>query len=75
MTDPCHVAVIDIGKTNAKVVLVDLAALHEIGVATIPNRVLPGPPSPRFDTAALAALGTRRARGHDAEVRARGFGP
>ena len=58
MTDPCHVAVIDIGKTNAKVVLVDLAALNEIGLATMANRVLPGPPYPHFDTEALAAFVT-----------------
>ena len=58
MTDPRHVAVIDIGKTNAKVVLVDLAALNEIGLATMANRVLPGPPYPHFDTEALAAFVT-----------------
>lgn len=44
-----HVAVIDIGKTNAKLVLVDLDSLHEIAVITRPNTVLPGPPWPHFD--------------------------
>ncbi len=45
-----HIAVIDIGKTNAKLALVDLATLREIDVATRPNRVLAGPPWPHFDT-------------------------
>ncbi len=45
-----HVAVIDIGKTNAKLALVDLADLSEISVTTRPNVVLPGPPYPHFDT-------------------------
>ncbi|WP_439523726.1 FGGY-family carbohydrate kinase [Marivita sp.] len=44
-----HVAVIDIGKTNAKLALVDLADLSEIAVVTRPNTVLPGPPWPHFD--------------------------
>ncbi|MBV7396871.1 FGGY-family carbohydrate kinase [Mameliella sediminis] len=44
-----HVAVIDIGKTNAKLALVNLADLSEIAVVTRPNTVLPGPPYPHFD--------------------------
>ena len=40
---PNHIAVIDIGKTNAKVALVDLNDLSEIAVATRPNKVLAGP--------------------------------
>ena len=44
-----HVAVIDIGKTNAKLALVDTASLSEIDVRTRPNSVLAGPPYPRFD--------------------------
>jgi sugar (pentulose or hexulose) kinase len=50
MTAPRHIAVIDIGKTNAKLALVDLAARTEIAVTTRPNTVLPGPPYPHFDT-------------------------
>ncbi len=50
MTGPRHIAVIDIGKTNAKLALVDLATLTEIAVVTRPNTVLPGPPWPHFDT-------------------------
>ena len=44
-----HVAVIDIGKTNAKLALVDLEDLSEIAVRTRPNTVRPGPPWPHFD--------------------------
>lgn len=50
MTTPRHIAVIDIGKTNAKLALVDLEARAEITVVTRPNRVLPGPPWGYFDT-------------------------
>ena len=46
---PGHVAVIDIGKTNAKLALVRASDLSEIAVLTRPNRVLPGPPYPHFD--------------------------
>lgn len=56
MADPKHVAVIDIGKTNAKVALVDLDALHEIAVRRRPNRVLAGPPYPHYDIDALWAF-------------------
>lgn len=44
-----HVAVIDIGKSNAKLALVDGARLAEIEVVTRPNEVQPGPPYPHFD--------------------------
>ncbi|HOZ35005.1 MAG TPA: carbohydrate kinase, partial [Tabrizicola sp.] len=44
------VAVIDIGKTNVKLALVDLDTRSEIAVETAPNTVLPGPPWPHFDT-------------------------
>lgn len=44
-----HVAVLDIGKTNAKLALVDAADHSEIDVVTRPNLVLPGPPYPHFD--------------------------
>ncbi|UWQ19827.1 FGGY-family carbohydrate kinase [Jannaschia sp. M317] len=45
-----HIAVIDIGKTNAKLAAVDPDTLREVEVATRPNTVLPGPPYPHFDT-------------------------
>lgn len=50
MNEPRHIAVIDIGKTNAKLALVDLVTLSEIAVVTRPNTVLSGPPWPHFDT-------------------------
>lgn len=43
------IAVIDIGKTNAKVALVDEKLLTEVAVVTQPNKVLPSPPYPHFD--------------------------
>jgi sugar (pentulose or hexulose) kinase len=49
MTGLQHVAVIDIGKTNAKLALVDLDTLGEVAVLTRPNTVLAGPPYPHFD--------------------------
>lgn len=44
-----HIAVIDIGKTNAKLALVNGETLAEIAVVTRPNQTLPGPPWPHFD--------------------------
>lgn len=44
-----HIAVIDIGKTNAKLALVDGKTLTELAVVTRPNKVLAGPPWPHFD--------------------------
>lgn len=49
MTPSHHIAVIDIGKTNAKLALVDLASLTEMAVVTRPNIVRPGPPYPHYD--------------------------
>ena len=49
MNTPQHIAVIDIGKTNAKLALVDLETLTELAVITRPNIVQPGPPWPHFD--------------------------
>lgn len=49
MTPPRHIAVIDIGKTNAKLALVEAGSLRELAVVTRPNTVLPGPPWPHFD--------------------------
>lgn len=43
------IAVIDIGKTNAKIALVDEHMLTEVAVVTQPNQVLPSPPYPHFD--------------------------
>jgi sugar (pentulose or hexulose) kinase len=40
MTLPRHIAVIDIGKTNAKVVLIDSATSQQIAARTTPNSVV-----------------------------------
>ena len=45
-----HIAVIDIGKTNAKLLAIDLATGAETRVFKTANRVMPGPPYPHFDT-------------------------
>ena len=44
-----HIAVLDIGKTNAKLALVEAPSLREIAVVTRPNTVRHGPPYPHFD--------------------------
>lgn len=44
-----HIAVIDVGKTNAKLALVAADGLREVAVVSRPNKVLPGPPWPHFD--------------------------
>ncbi|MEJ8472832.1 FGGY-family carbohydrate kinase [Roseibium algae] len=44
-----HVGVIDIGKTNVKVAVVDVESGVEMGVMTRPNKVLAGPPYPHYD--------------------------
>lgn len=49
MTAPRTVAVVDIGKSNAKLALVDLVTLEETAVRRTPNRTLPGPPYPHYD--------------------------
>ena len=53
MTRARNVAVIDIGKTHAKVALVDLLDLREIDVRETPNAVLRDDPFPHHDTEAL----------------------
>ena len=53
---PRRVAVIDIGKTNVKLALVDTSDLSEIAVVTRPNTVLKGPPYPHFDVETLWAF-------------------
>ncbi len=44
-----HIAVIDLGKTNAKLALVQSDTLEEIAVVTRPNKVLTNGPYPHFD--------------------------
>lgn len=50
MRSRSHVGVIDIGKTNVKVAVVDLVAMQEMAVLTAPNIVLQREPYPHFDT-------------------------
>lgn len=47
------IAVIDIGKTTAKLVLIDAATGATLETRAEPNRVLPGPPYPHADVDAL----------------------
>ncbi|MDH6230401.1 sugar (pentulose or hexulose) kinase [Mesorhizobium soli] len=49
MAAPRHVAVIDIGKTNAKLALVDAEILREIAVLKTPNRAVNAAPYPHHD--------------------------
>ena len=48
-----HVAVIDIGKTNAKVAMVDLDTLSETAVRKTPNRPLTDDPYRHHDVEAI----------------------
>ncbi len=48
-----HIAVIDIGKTNAKVALVDLVTLSEVALRRMANAPLRQPPYPHHDVDAL----------------------
>ncbi|MEM5469375.1 FGGY-family carbohydrate kinase [Celeribacter marinus] len=49
MTVLRHIAVLDVGKTNAKLALVDAQTLTEIAVVTRPNTVIDTAPYPHFD--------------------------
>ena len=61
-----HVAVIDIGKTNAKVGVVDTAEGAEIDIATQPNVVLREPPYPHYDLERLWGFILDALQTHDA---------
>lgn len=45
-----NIAIIDIGKTNAKLVLVDAKTLNELEVRSIANDVIDAKPYPHYDT-------------------------
>lgn len=51
-----RIAVLDIGKTNAKVVIFDAMSGAEIEMRRMPNRVLSGPSYPHYDVEALWAF-------------------
>ena len=53
MTRIRHVAVIDIGKTNAKLALVEMDSLTEIAVRKMANTVVQDSPYPHFNVDAL----------------------
>lgn len=53
---PATIAVLDIGKTNAKLVLVDGETGSEIALRTVPNRVLADGPYPHFDVDGIWAF-------------------
>ena len=50
---PRHIAVIDIGKTNAKVVLIDAASEALLGTRSRPNSVRRDAPYPHADVEGL----------------------
>ncbi|WP_027487409.1 FGGY-family carbohydrate kinase [Allorhizobium undicola] len=56
MSDIRKIAVIDIGKTNAKVVVFDAASGQEIACLRRANTILAGPPYPHFDVEGLWAF-------------------
>ena len=54
MSEPIrHIAVIDIGKTHAKLIVVDGESGEEIASRKIANRVLSAPPYPHYDIETL----------------------
>ncbi|MDG2571266.1 hypothetical protein P7L87_27315, partial [Vibrio parahaemolyticus] len=50
------VAVLDVGKTNVKAVIVDAEGRREIAARTRPNRVLTSEPYPHFDVDGIFAF-------------------
>jgi sugar (pentulose or hexulose) kinase len=65
-----HVAVIDIGKTNAKLAMVDLDSLSETGVRKTPNRPLLGSAYRYHDVEAIWTfiLESLQALGHEQHI-------
>ena len=49
MTSPMRIAVLDIGKTNAKVLVLDCATGEELDVRRRANKVIGGEPYPHYD--------------------------
>ena len=56
MTAYSRIAVLDIGKTNAKVVVLDAATGAEIATARMANTVLKDGPYPHYDVETLWAF-------------------
>lgn len=55
-TSYSRIAVLDIGKTNAKVVVIDSKTGAELAARRMPNRVLAAPPYPHYDIDGLWAF-------------------
>ncbi|QND50561.1 carbohydrate kinase (plasmid) [Phyllobacterium sp. 628] len=53
MEKPRHIAVIDVGKTNAKLVVVDAVTGVELATRSTPNRVIRDGPYPHYDVDVL----------------------
>lgn len=51
-----HIAVLDVGKTNVKAVVVDTATGRELAARTRPNRALTEEPYPHFDVDGIFAF-------------------
>ena len=64
-----HVAVLDVGKTNVKLVLVEAATLREVATLSRPNRVLAGPPYPHYDVEGIWAFLIAGLAGFGAQAR------
>jgi sugar (pentulose or hexulose) kinase len=56
MSAPDHIVVIDIGKTNAKLVLVDALSNRAVETMSMPNGVIAGAPYPHYDVDGLWAF-------------------
>ncbi|WP_377298933.1 FGGY-family carbohydrate kinase [Rhizobium sp. SGZ-381] len=53
MTGYARVAVLDVGKTNAKVAILDCASGQELDMRRVRNHVIDAPPYPHYDIEAL----------------------
>ena len=56
MTAPRRIAVLDVGKTSVKLVLVDAVSGAEVSQRAMPNRTRGDGPYPHADTEAIAAF-------------------
>lgn len=69
MMAPRFVAVLDVGKTNVKLVVHDLDTDRDVFVRTRPNAVLAGPPYPHFDLPGIWAFAQEALKAAAAEHR------
>ena len=66
MSEPRFIAVLDVGKTNIKFAVIDLADRSEIAIATEPNQVRFDGPYPHFDVEAIWAFFCDHIKAHAA---------